>query len=146
MNTLEAQDKIDFWNLNNGITLLTSSATLYDDTIEAENIQIVNGLQTTNTIFNYFSNGGTDGAKRSVLVKIIVSTEPLKGMISVSVAPFTGSTVTFSMSTVWCWSKQYDSILRCILHSSKIKFLYLLIIKTKLKSAFVYAQIFSDTE
>ena len=73
MNTLEAQDKIDFWNLNNGITLLTSSATLYDDTIEAENIQIVNGLQTTNTIFNYFSNGGTDGAKRSVLVKIIVS-------------------------------------------------------------------------
>ncbi len=77
MNTLEAQDKIDFWNLNNGITLLTSSATLYDDTIEAENIQIVNGLQTTNTIFNYFSNGGTDGAKRSVLVKIIVSTEPI---------------------------------------------------------------------
>ena len=57
MNTLEAQDEIDFWNLNNGITLLTSSATLYDDTIEAENIQIVNGLQTTNTIFNYFSNG-----------------------------------------------------------------------------------------
>lgn len=54
MNTLEAQDEIDFWNLNNGITLLTSSATLYDDTIEAENIQIVNGLQTTNTIFNYF--------------------------------------------------------------------------------------------
>lgn len=46
MNTLEAQDEIDFWNLNNGITLLTSSATLYDDTIEAENIQIVNGLQT----------------------------------------------------------------------------------------------------
>ena len=77
MNTLEAQDEIDFWNLNNGITLLTSSATLYDDTIEAENIQIVNGLQTTNTIFNYFSNGGTDGAKRSVLVKIIVSTEPI---------------------------------------------------------------------
>lgn len=36
MNTLEAQDEIDFWNLNNGITLLTSSATLYDDTIEAE--------------------------------------------------------------------------------------------------------------
>lgn len=46
MNTLEAQDEIDFWNLNNGITLLTSSATLYDDTIEAENIQIVNGLQS----------------------------------------------------------------------------------------------------
>lgn len=75
MNTLETLEEIDFWNLNNGITLLTSSATLYDDIIEAENIQIVNGLQTTNTIFNYFSNGGTDDAKRSVLVKIVVSTE-----------------------------------------------------------------------
>lgn len=77
MNTLETLKEIDFWNLNNGITLLTSSATLYDDIIEAENIQIVNGLQTTNTIFNYFSNGGTDEAKRSVLVKIVVSTEPV---------------------------------------------------------------------
>lgn len=76
MNTLETLEGIDFWNLNNGITLLTSSAILYDDVIEAENIQIVNGLQTTNTIFNYFSNGGTDDAKRSVLLKIVVSTEP----------------------------------------------------------------------
>lgn len=75
MHTLEDQEKIDFWNLNNGITLLTSKATLYDDVIEAENIQIVNGLQTTNTIFNYFANGGTDDARRSVLVKIIVSTD-----------------------------------------------------------------------
>lgn len=77
MNTLESLDEIDFWNLNNGITLLTSSATLYDDIIEADNIQIVNGLQTTNTIFNYFSSGGTDEKKRSVLVKIVVSSEPI---------------------------------------------------------------------
>lgn len=77
MNSLESSEKIDFWNLNNGITILTSSATLYDDIIETDNIQIVNGLQTTNTIFNYFSNGGTDTTNRSVLVKIVVSTDPL---------------------------------------------------------------------
>lgn len=77
MHTLEALEEIDFWNLNNGITILSSSATLYDNVLEAENIQIVNGLQTTNTIFNFFSNGGIDKKDRSVLVKIIVSTEPV---------------------------------------------------------------------
>lgn len=54
MNSLESSEKIDFWNLNNGITILTSSATLYDDIIETDNIQIVNGLQTTNTISTIF--------------------------------------------------------------------------------------------
>lgn len=39
MNSLESSEKIDFWNLNNGITILTSSATLYDDIIETDNIQ-----------------------------------------------------------------------------------------------------------
>lgn len=77
MNTLENFDIIDFWNLNNGITILTSRAQLYDETLEVDNIQIVNGLQTTNTIFNYFSKGGTDVNNRSVLVKIIVSTDSI---------------------------------------------------------------------
>lgn len=76
MHTLESSTYVDFWNLNNGITILTSSAVLYDDTLDVENIQIVNGLQTTNSIFNYFANGGTDINNRSVLVKFIVSTTP----------------------------------------------------------------------
>lgn len=76
MNSLEDSSAVDFWNLNNGITILASRANLYDDLIEAEGIQIVNGLQTTNTIFNYFSNGGIDNNNRSVLVKIIVSSDP----------------------------------------------------------------------
>ena len=73
MNSLEDSSAVDFWNLNNGITILASRANLYDDLIEAEGIQ--NGLQTTNTIFNYFSNGGIDNNNRSVLVKIIVSSD-----------------------------------------------------------------------
>lgn len=75
MNTLENPESIDFWNLNNGITILASTAHLFDQILEAENIQIVNGLQTTNTIYNYFSNSNITKDERSVLIKIIVSTE-----------------------------------------------------------------------
>ena len=76
MNTLEnSESPIDFWNLNNGITILASTAHLFDQILEADNIQIVNGLQTTNTIFNYFSNSNTTKDERSVLIKVIVSTE-----------------------------------------------------------------------
>lgn len=42
-------------------------------TINIENVQIVNGLQTTETIYRYFSEGNIDKKDRKVLVKIIVS-------------------------------------------------------------------------
>jgi hypothetical protein len=41
----------DFWWLNNGITILATSATMVGKTLHLEDIQIVNGLQTTETIF-----------------------------------------------------------------------------------------------
>lgn len=75
MTTLENSESIDFWNLNNGITILASKAQLFDQILEADNIQIVNGLQTTNAIFNYFSNTNIAKDERSVLIKIIVSTD-----------------------------------------------------------------------
>lgn len=37
-----------------------------------ENVQIVNGLQTSRSIFNYLKTKGVQGEKRSVLVKIII--------------------------------------------------------------------------
>lgn len=73
--TLNRTDCPDFWLLNNGITILVSSAVALDGQIEVENVQIVNGLQTTNTIYQYFSNGGKDTQDRCVLVKVIVSTD-----------------------------------------------------------------------
>lgn len=73
--TLTDQKSPDFWLLNNGITILVSKAVLYDGKLEVENVQIVNGLQTTNTIYQYYSNGQTDKAGRCLLVKIICSTE-----------------------------------------------------------------------
>lgn len=73
--TLADQKSPDFWLLNNGITILVSKAVLYDGQLEIENVQIVNGLQTTNTIYQYYSNGRADKAGRCLLVKIICSTE-----------------------------------------------------------------------
>ena len=42
--TLESGDDIDFWWLNNGITVLTSKATIAGRTITLDDVQIVNGL------------------------------------------------------------------------------------------------------
>ncbi len=73
--TLENQESPDFWLLNNGVTILANGASVVGKHIQVENIQIVNGLQTTESIFRHFSNSGQDINKRSVLVKIIVSKE-----------------------------------------------------------------------
>ncbi|MGE0646263.1 MAG: AIPR family protein [Nitrospira sp.] len=71
--TLESSGSTDFWWLNNGITILATSASVVGKAIQMQDIQIVNGLQTTESIYRFFSNGGQDTAKRSVLVKVIVT-------------------------------------------------------------------------
>jgi len=72
-NTLANENSPDFWLLNNGVTILATSASVIGKLIKVENIQIVNGLQTTESIFRYFEAGGKDLNERSVLVKIIVT-------------------------------------------------------------------------
>ena len=71
MNTLMTEESPDFWLLNNGVTMLTSNANVFDGIITINDVQIVNGLQTTVTIFNYFQNGGNDNQKRNILIKVI---------------------------------------------------------------------------
>lgn len=73
--TLENPESPDFWLLNNGITILSSHATLYDSIIDVENVQIVNGLQTTNTLYQFYCAHPEDQSQRLLLVKIICSTE-----------------------------------------------------------------------
>lgn len=63
----------DFWWLNNGITILATSTKVVGKIIQMEDVQIVNGLQTTESIFRYFSSGGKDLVNRSVLIKVITS-------------------------------------------------------------------------
>lgn len=73
--TLDDPCSPDFWLLNNGVTILATSARIVGESIQLQDIQIVNGLQTTESIFRYFESGGKDSNNRSVLIKIIVSNE-----------------------------------------------------------------------
>ncbi len=72
-DSLNDEDSPDFWWLNNGVTILATGAVSIGDVAKIQDIQIVNGLQTSESIFRYFENGGKDKKGRSVLVKVIVS-------------------------------------------------------------------------
>lgn len=72
-NTLHNEKSPDFWWLNNGVTILATNAVIVGKSIQIQDIQIVNGLQTSESIYRYFSSGGSDTNNRSVLVKVIVS-------------------------------------------------------------------------
>ena len=63
----------DFWWLNNGITILASDASSQGGHIlSVEMPEVVNGLQTSRCIYNYFGNKKkVDGECRNVLVRII---------------------------------------------------------------------------
>lgn len=73
--TLLDLESPDFWLLNNGVTILATGASVIGKSIQIEDIQIVNGLQTSESIYRHFIEGGTDPKNRSVLVKVIVSQE-----------------------------------------------------------------------
>lgn len=75
LETLNNCSSPDFWLLNNGITMLVSKQFPVGESITLTNIQIVNGLQTTLSIYNFFSSGGQDKNDRCVLIKIIKSDE-----------------------------------------------------------------------
>jgi len=74
-NTLNNPDSPDFWWLNNGVTILANKAVVMGESIKLENVQIVNGLQTTESISRFFCDGNDDPKQRAVLVKIIVSSD-----------------------------------------------------------------------
>ncbi|MBI5844895.1 MAG: AIPR family protein [Deltaproteobacteria bacterium] len=62
----------DFWWLNNGITILSSKATQSGKALTIENPEIVNGLQTSTEIANYFKICNTEKENRNLLVRVIV--------------------------------------------------------------------------
>lgn len=67
-------DGEDFWWLNNGITIISEDIQRpLNRTIVLKNPQIVNGLQTSREIFNYFQENpnNIDSDSRNVLVRIL---------------------------------------------------------------------------
>lgn len=75
LSTLCSETSEDFWWLNNGITILSSHAINMGKVIQIDNVQIVNGLQTSFTIFEYFKNNPDKIDSRKLMVKIITETD-----------------------------------------------------------------------
>lgn len=62
----------EFWWLNNGITILATKAVQSSKQLIIENPEIVNGLQTSSEIFNYFQLKKPSEEKRNLLIRVIV--------------------------------------------------------------------------
>lgn len=63
----------DFWWLNNGITVIATQANVIGKELHLQNVQLVNGLQTTETIFAYRCANANSVDDRCVLIKILVT-------------------------------------------------------------------------
>ena len=53
-DSLDSEFAIDFWWLNNGITIIAEDPSQISKTLSLSNVQIVNGLQTTFTLAKYY--------------------------------------------------------------------------------------------
>lgn len=73
--TIVDNDHIDFWWLNNGITIIAGKdSSQIGKRLSLKNVQIVNGLQTSYSIYNSLNNIDFENFKddRSLFVKIII--------------------------------------------------------------------------
>lgn len=71
--TLDNETTPDFWWLNNGVTILASRSSIIGDTVSIADPQIVNGLQTSTQISQYFGNDASKADDRNVMIKIVSS-------------------------------------------------------------------------
>jgi hypothetical protein len=75
-DSLKTPTEEDFWMLNNGITIIAEEVVpTSDKTLIINDPQIVNGLQTSEEIFNYaIGSPNPEHLKRRVMVRVITST------------------------------------------------------------------------
>jgi hypothetical protein len=70
--SIKSDTDIDFWWLNNGITIISEKVNYSNKILTIENPQIVNGCQSSFEIFNYYSK--SDGAadeKRNLMIRVL---------------------------------------------------------------------------
>ncbi|MFD5902005.1 AIPR family protein [Streptomyces microflavus] len=77
-DSLLDREGVEFWWLNNGVTIVCSKTSIVGKTYILDDVQIVNGLQTSHTIFRALAQVDEDHPvlARSVLVRILVTTDP----------------------------------------------------------------------
>lgn len=96
----------DFWWLNNGITIISDAVTVTNKTLTIDNPMIVNGLQTSNMIFEnreYYDNDD----ERSILVRVVQTND---SSIQESVIQATNSQNTLSPLALKATEKQQKDI------------------------------------
>lgn len=73
--SLADRDAPEFWWLNNGVTVICSAASSQGKTFALDDVQIVNGLQTSRTIYDSLHEAPSNdpALSRHVLVRIIES-------------------------------------------------------------------------
>lgn len=74
-STLRAKGRADFWWLNNGITILAKNPTMARNIINLEDVQIVNGLQTTYIVHKYLKDV-KEKDKRKLGIKVVTTDDP----------------------------------------------------------------------
>lgn len=68
-----SKDNGDFWWFNNGVTIIAEDHTPCVKELHVDNAQIVNGLQTSYSIFEHHDGNIEDN--RSVLVKVVINND-----------------------------------------------------------------------
>jgi hypothetical protein len=68
---------VDFWWLNNGVTIVADESSFTNNQLVIANPLIVNGLQTSHEIHAYASSL-PEGDQRSILIRVINETDPTK--------------------------------------------------------------------
>lgn len=71
----EGAPQVNFWWLNNGITIVAERAPLIGKTVTLNNPKVVNGLQTSQEIYRYFMNNPQSNDPRTLLVRVIVTAD-----------------------------------------------------------------------
>lgn len=66
-----AEEDVDFWWLNNGITIVANRVQLANKVLELESPQIVNGLQTSTEIYKRRRADASAADSRGLLVKVL---------------------------------------------------------------------------
>lgn len=76
--SLEDPEGTEFWWLNNGITVICSHASVVGKTFALDDVQVVNGLQTSHAAFGVLRSAPPEhpAFDRSVLVRILTTEDP----------------------------------------------------------------------
>lgn len=71
--SLKNPTRANFWWLNNGITVLATNAHTKGKNLYINGVQIVNGLQTTETLYRHFNSGRNESLTNHILIKVLTS-------------------------------------------------------------------------